>query len=243
MTTSYLLFIVIISIALLLVLVIRFKLNAFIALLLVSVFAGLGAGMELQTLLKSIQNGMGGILGFVAIVVGLGSIFGEMLDYSGGAKALAIDLIRRFGYKRSSWAMSFTGFLVAIPVFFDVGCIILVPVIYSLSRETGKSLTYFAVPLLAGLAVWMINNQLGRRNLNPLQLSYFRGIKYLTSKKDKGGYAKVLSRGHINEFTADSLAHKFKASPSTIKRNAHFAVSLSRIGKANPELKKRNPHW
>ena len=153
MTTSYLLFIVIISIAMLLVLVIRFKLNAFIALLLVSVFAGLGAGMDLQTLLKSIQNGMGGILGFVAIVVGLGSIFGEMLDYSGGAKALAIDLIRRFGYKRSSWAMSLTGFLVAIPVFFDVGFIILVPVIYSLSRETGKSLTYYAVPLLAGLAV------------------------------------------------------------------------------------------
>ena len=85
---------------------------------------------------------------------------------------------------------------------------------------------------------WIINNQLGRRNLNPLQLSYFRGMIYLTSKKDKGGYAKVLSRGHINESTADNLAHKFKASPSTIKRDAHFAVGLSRIGKVNPELKK-----
>jgi len=153
MSTTFLIFIVVASILLLLVLVIRFKLNAFVALLLVSIFAGLGAGMEPQALLISIQNGIGGILGFVAIVVSLGAIFGEMLEYSGGAQALANDLIGRFGEKRSSWALTITGFLVAIPVFFDVGFIILVPVIYALSRKTKKSMLYFAIPLLTGLGV------------------------------------------------------------------------------------------
>ena len=85
---------------------------------------------------------------------------------------------------------------------------------------------------------WMINNQLGRRNLNPLQLSYFRGMKYLSSKKDMGGYVSVLSKGHINQTTAESLANKFKASPSTIKRDAQFAIGLSGIGRSNTQLKK-----
>ena len=79
---------------------------------------------------------------------------------------------------------------------------------------------------------------MGRRNLNPVQLSFFRGIKYLASKKDKGGYDNVLSKGNINESTAENLAHKFKASPSTIKRDAQFAIGLARIGKSRPELKK-----
>ena len=85
---------------------------------------------------------------------------------------------------------------------------------------------------------WMISNQLGRRNLNPMQLSYFRGMKYLSSKESKGGYDKVLSRGQINQTTAERLAYKFKTSPSTIKRDAQFAVGLSGIGRSNPELKK-----
>jgi Gnt-I system low-affinity gluconate transporter len=153
MSTPFLLAVVVAAIALLLVLVIKFKLNAFIALLLVSIFAGLAAGMPPQLLIGSIQEGMGSILGFVAIVVGLGSIFGEMMEYSGGARALATKLIGRLGQNRANVALTITGFLVAIPVFFDVGFIILVPVIYALSRQTGKSLVYYAVPLLTGLAI------------------------------------------------------------------------------------------
>ena len=153
MSTTYLLIVVVAAIALLLLLVIKFKLNAFIALLLVSIFAGLAAGMPPQDLIGSIQNGMGSILGFVAIVVGLGSIFGEMMEYSGGAKALASRLIDRMGQNRANIALTITGFLVAIPVFFDVGFIILVPVIFALSRQTGKPLVYYAVPLLTGLAI------------------------------------------------------------------------------------------
>ncbi len=153
MDLLYLTLTVLLSIFVLLVLVIRFKINAFIALMLVSIITGLVAGMDGQSLLKSIQDGMGGILGFVAIIVGLGAIFGEMLEFSGGAKALALDLVSKFGNKKASLALTFTGFLVAIPVFFDVGFIILVPIVYSLSRETKKSMVFYAVPLLTGLAI------------------------------------------------------------------------------------------
>lgn len=149
----YLLLITVISIVLLLTLVIRFKIHAFISLLLVSAFVGLGAGMEFQEVLNSIQEGMGGILGFIAIIVGLGSIIGKLLEVSGGAEALARNIIRLFGQKRSSWGLMLTGFIISIPVFLDVGFIILVPIVYALSRKTSKSTLYYAIPLLAGLAV------------------------------------------------------------------------------------------
>lgn len=153
MTTTYLIILVTLAIFLLLLLIMKLKMNAFIALLLVSIFTGIGAGMPPQELLKTIQDGMGGILGFVAIVVGLGSIFGEFLSYSGGAEVLATDLVKRFGKDKSSYALVITGFLVSIPVFFDVGFIILAPVVYGLAKSTNRSTVYYAVPLLTGLAI------------------------------------------------------------------------------------------
>src|SRR5690554_7150854 len=108
--------------------------------------------MPLSSITMSIQEGMAGTLGFVATVVGLGAIFGQMLESSGGAESLANYLLKKFGKERAPWAMAITGFLVAIPVFFDVGFIILVPIIYALSRDTKRSLLYYAIPLLAGLA-------------------------------------------------------------------------------------------
>ncbi|MDZ7717274.1 MAG: gluconate:H+ symporter [Balneolaceae bacterium] len=143
----------ILGIALLLLLITKFKVNAFISLLIASVFVGIGAGMPATDVLTSMQEGMGGTLGFVATVVGLGAIFGQILEHSGGAESVARTLIRKFGRDKASWSMVFTGFVVAIPVFLDVGFIILVPLIYALSRDTGKSLLYYGIPLLAGLAV------------------------------------------------------------------------------------------
>ncbi|GGB38218.1 gluconate transporter [Lentibacillus populi] len=141
------------SIFLLLFLVIRTKLHAFVALLLVSLLVGIAAGMPLSGVIESIESGMGGTLGFVAVVVGLGAMFGKMLEISGGAERLAQTLINKFGEDKSQWALGITGFIVAIPVFFDVGFIILVPIIYGLAKKTGKSLLYYGIPLLAGLAV------------------------------------------------------------------------------------------
>ncbi len=142
-----------IGIALLLLLVIYLRIAAFVALILVSLIVGIGSGMPLDGVIQSIKNGMGGTLGFVAIVVGLGAILGQALESTGGIARFAQSLIQRFGEAKAQWSLGFVGFIVAIPVFFDVAFIILVPLVYSLAQKSGRSLLYYAVPLLAGLAV------------------------------------------------------------------------------------------
>ncbi len=144
---------VLLGIVILLVLILRFKIQAFIALLIASIIVGVLSGMHPLVIIKTIQEGMGSTLGFVAVVVGLGAMFGAILEHSGGAESLATFLLSKFGEKRASWALMLTGFIVAIPVFFDVAFIILVPMIYALQRKTGKSLLLYGIPLLAGLAI------------------------------------------------------------------------------------------
>ena len=141
------------GIAVLLAVVLKQKVPAFLALLMVSLGVGIAVGMEPAAVIKSMQNGMGGTLGFVAVVVGLGAMFGAMLEHAGGLDAISNRLLRRFGDDKASWSLGFVGFLVAIPVFFDVAFIMLVPLIHRLSKKTGKALLVFALPLLAGLAV------------------------------------------------------------------------------------------
>jgi Gnt-I system low-affinity gluconate transporter len=142
-----------IGIAILLFLVLRQKMPAFLALILVSLIVGLMTGMEPMSVIESVKNGMGGTLGFVAVVVGLGAMFGALLEHAGGLEAISSRLLGRFSEDRAGWALGLVGFLVAIPVFFDVAFIMLVPLIQQLSRKTGKALLTYALPLLAGLAV------------------------------------------------------------------------------------------
>ena len=144
---------VFIGIAILLFLILKLKIPAFIALLIASISVGIFSGMPPLEIINTIKEGMGNTLGFVATVVGLGAIFGAILEYSGGAEALANYLLHKFGEKNASWALVITGFFIAIAVFFDVAFIILVPLIYSLQRKTKKSLLLYAIPLLAGLAI------------------------------------------------------------------------------------------
>ncbi len=153
MSTLELFIITTTAIGLLFLLVIKLKIHAFISLLITSIFVGIFTGMPLMDIIKGIQDGMGSILGFIAIVVGIGAIFGEILQVSGGAEALSRTMLKKFGEERSSWAMMTTGFIIAIPVFLDVGFIILVPMVYALARKAKKSVLYYAIPLLAGLAV------------------------------------------------------------------------------------------
>jgi Gnt-I system low-affinity gluconate transporter len=153
MSTAHIIILVVAAVSLLLLMVLKFKISAFISLLIVSMFVGIASGMPLQDIMGSIQEGMGGTLGFVAVVVGLGAIFGQILEASGGAESLAHYLIKKFGIDKASWAMVLTGFIVAIPVFLDVGLVILAPILYALSRDTKRSLLYYGIPLLAGLAV------------------------------------------------------------------------------------------
>lgn len=153
MSTLFIVFLVVSAVFILLFLVLKLKISAFISLLITAIYVGILSGMPLDSITKSIQDGMAGTLGFVATVVGLGAIFGQMLESSGGAQSLAHNMIKRFGTEKASWALMLTGFMVAIPIFLDVGFIILVPIVYALSRDTKKSILYYGIPLLAGLAV------------------------------------------------------------------------------------------
>jgi Gnt-I system low-affinity gluconate transporter len=148
-----LLFAVLFGIVLLLVLILKLKLPAFLSLLIVSITTGILAGVEPTDLIDTIKNGMGSTLGFVATIVGLGSIFGGILEHTGSANTLAQYILSKTGDEKAPIAMMFTGILVSIPIFFDVGFIILFPVIVALHHRTGKSIIHYAVPLLAGLAV------------------------------------------------------------------------------------------
>jgi Gnt-I system low-affinity gluconate transporter len=144
---------IIIGIALLLGLIIRAKWPAFMALLTAALAVGLLSGVPAVDLLKSMEKGMGQTLGYVATIVGLGSIFGGILEKTQGSQVIARSLLQWFGIHRASSAMAIAGFIIAIPVFFDVAFIILYPVLGALQRKTGKSILHFALPLLAGLAV------------------------------------------------------------------------------------------
>jgi len=143
-----------VAIALILFLILKWRVQAFIALLVASVFVGVAAGtMSMTEVGGTIVDGMGSSLGFIATIIGLGAIFGAMIEHSGGAQSLANGTLKFFGEKRATWAMLVTGFLISIPVFLDVALVILAPILYALSRKTGKSLTKFGMPLLAGMVV------------------------------------------------------------------------------------------
>lgn len=150
---NYLLLIsVIAGIASLLILVLYFKFPAFISLLIASIVTALIAGLSAQKMIATIQEGMGSTLAFVATIVGLGAMFGAILERSGGANAIAQYLIKKAGLNKSPLALSFTGLIISIPVFFDVAFILLIPIIYAIQKNTQKSLLLYAMPLLAGLA-------------------------------------------------------------------------------------------
>src|ERR1700758_1598808 len=141
------------SIALLLVLILVVKLHAFLALLLSAMALGLAAGMPPDKVLKSIQFGFGDALGFIAVVVGLGAMIGRFLEHSGGGRALADWLLDRFGKEHAAWAILIASFLVGLPIFFEVGVVILAPLVWNLARETKRSLLLYALPTLAALTI------------------------------------------------------------------------------------------
>lgn len=141
------------GIALLLFLILKLKFQAFLALLISAISIGLLAGMQPGAVLQSVQTGMGQTLAFVATIIGLGALFGAVLEHSGGAKSIATALLNKFGLHQAPRALVIAGFIIAIPVFFDVAFIILVPVIYALQKRSGKSLLVFGLPLLAGLTI------------------------------------------------------------------------------------------
>jgi len=137
----------------LIVLIARFKLHPFIALILVSLAMGVAAGMPPAAAVKAFQDGVGTVLGFIAVVVGLGTMLGKLMAESGAATRIATTLIGVFGERRVHWAMMFVAFIVGIPVFFQVGFVLLIPLVFTIARRTGLSLIKIGIPLVAGLSV------------------------------------------------------------------------------------------
>ena len=150
------------GIALLLWLIMKVKLEPFVALLVagfvVALIGGIPAAEIVGTTQRSetvglVKKGVGGILGSIAVVVGLGSMLGAMLEASGGAQVLADRLIRRFGEERAPLAMGLTGLIFGIPVFFDIGIFVLAPLVYVAAIKSKRSILIYCLPLIAGLSI------------------------------------------------------------------------------------------
>lgn len=143
----------IIGLVILLVLIIKFKIQAMISILIGAISIGLLAGMPAEDIVTAVNDGIGNTLKGIALLVGLGSMFGAILEVSGGAQTLAVTMVKWFGDKKAAWALGITGLVIAMPVFFDAGLIILIPLAFSLAKRTNRSSLFYAIPLLAGLAV------------------------------------------------------------------------------------------
>ena len=142
-----------IGLVILLLLIIKFKVQAMVAILVGAISIGIVAGMPLADIITAVNDGIGNTLKGIALLVGLGSMFGAILEASGGAQTLAVTMVKKFGDEKAAWALGITGLVVAMPVFFDAGLIILIPLAFSLAKKTSRSALFYTIPLLAGLAV------------------------------------------------------------------------------------------
>lgn len=133
-------------------LIVRLKVSAFVALILASIFIGLCAGLEPARITKAFQDGVGGVLGSIAVIIGLGTILGKMLAESGGAEVISTRLISIFGTARLQWAFMLIALIVGLPVFFGVGLVLLVPVLYAIAVQHKLPLLWLGLPMVAGLS-------------------------------------------------------------------------------------------
>lgn len=141
------------GILLLLLLILVVRLNAFIAFILVGLAIGMGQGMELNAIVESIEKGIGNTLGFLVIILGLGAMLGKLVAESGAAQKITNGLIQLFGVKNTRMAVMLTGFIVGVTMFYSVGFVILVPLVFTVAAATGLSLISIALPMLAALSV------------------------------------------------------------------------------------------
>lgn len=140
-----------IGVLLLIILISRFRLNTFAALLTVSFAVSIGLGIPLSKIVLNIETGIGGTLGHIALIFGLGAMLGKLVADSGAAQRIAMTLINKFGEKRIQWAVVVASFIIGIAMFFEVGLVLLIPIIFSISRELKVSPLHLGVPMLASL--------------------------------------------------------------------------------------------
>ncbi|MCP9298192.1 gluconate permease GntP [Bacillus halotolerans] len=147
------LIIVALGILALLILIMGLKLNTFISLLIVSFGVALALGMPFDKVVSSIEEGIGGTLGHIALIFGLGAMLGKLIADSGGAQRIAMTLVNKFGEKNIQWAVVIASFIIGIALFFEVGLVLLIPIVFAISRELKISILYLGIPMVAALSV------------------------------------------------------------------------------------------
>ena len=145
------LLIVAIGVILLIVLISKLKLNTFVALLIVSFCVALVLGIPMEKVVSTIEAGIGGTLGHIALIFGLGAMLGRLVADAGGAQRIAMTLINKFGETKIEWAVVVSSFIVGIAMFFEVGLVLLIPIVFSIAREMKVSLLSLGIPMLAAL--------------------------------------------------------------------------------------------
>lgn len=145
--------IVAIGILALLLLIMGLKLNTFVSLIIVSFGVAIALGIPLGDIVKTIETGLGGTLGHLALVFGLGAMLGKLIADSGGAQRIAMTLVNKFGKKNIQWAVVVASFIIGIALFFEVGLVLLIPIIFAISRELKVSILYLGIPMTAALSV------------------------------------------------------------------------------------------
>lgn len=148
-----LILIMVAAIITLLVLIIRFKVHAFVALLIVSLLTALAAGISVDKILPTLLGGFGSTLASVALLVGLGAMIGRMLEITGGAKVLADTLINKFGEEKAPFALGIAALLFGFPIFFDAGLVVMIPIVFSVAKQFGGSVLRYAFPVAGAFAV------------------------------------------------------------------------------------------
>ncbi|WP_255989540.1 GntP family permease [Chitinolyticbacter albus] len=137
----------------LLILIMRFKLNTFVSLIIVSFVVALALGIPSEKIVKTIESGLGGTLGHLALIFGLGAMLGKLIADSGGAQRIAMTLIHKFGEKNIQWAVVVASFIIGVAMFFEVGLVLLIPIVFAISRELKISILYLGIPMVAALSV------------------------------------------------------------------------------------------
>lgn len=147
------LIIIALGVMLLLILMIKFKVNGFIALVFVAAVVGIAEGMTPLAVMHSIQNGIGGTLGGLAMILGFGAMLGRLISDTGAAQRIATTLIRFFGKQRIQWALVITGLVVGLAMFYEVGFVLLLPLVFTIVAASGLPLLYVGIPMVAALSV------------------------------------------------------------------------------------------
>ncbi|MEH7503944.1 GntP family permease [Neobacillus drentensis] len=145
--------IVALGIVALLILIMGFKLNTFVSLIIVSFGVAIALGMKLDEIIATIEAGLGGTLGHIALIFGLGAMLGKLIADSGGAQRIAMTLVNKFGEKNIQWAVVASSFIIGIALFFEVGLVLLIPIVFAISKQLKVSILYLGIPMAAALSV------------------------------------------------------------------------------------------